>query len=406
MKKLLLTSVVAATALISIGARHRAAAPVSPAVNIDIRRSMVITDPAILDGFDFERVLRALTDRSGTPTTPLQLYRQWFDTQNPKPGLAVADAPHCDDFITNGKPSFNGFPRRCPTPEGQLATSDPFAAHDYIAIGVTNRFDLTPADGSNCGQYRIVFAKVTVKSNEKLHIILEPVLPNPNPSAGATACRPVAQFWADLSNVDSASERRARIEHFFYDGIDGFAPVLRPSNFAAPGRIRSAQTVPTMLTRFYQFHLQQEANRLLVVPGLLENLPYASLYNAAADLPLGAEFREFFISQIATLTIRDVNGFYDRIPDKYLLTESFPENAPLAFASDTAFGAGKATPGGQAFKTAIEGELARLGTGVTLDQLLIRADLQNCHGCHLGGVAVGEGINFPQVSGGTHIAGL
>jgi len=30
-----------------------------------------------------------------------------FDTQNPKPGLAVADAPHCDDFLIDGQPSFN-----------------------------------------------------------------------------------------------------------------------------------------------------------------------------------------------------------------------------------------------------------------------------------------------------------
>src|SRR6266550_2524574 len=137
-------------------ARHRATVPPPAPPPIDIRRSLVITDPGILDAFDFQRVLQTLVDRSGaTATTPLTLYRQWVDTQNPKPGLAVADAPHCDDFLTNGKPSFNGYPRRCPTPEGILATSDPFTAHDYAAIGITNRFDLAPSDGSNCGQYRI-----------------------------------------------------------------------------------------------------------------------------------------------------------------------------------------------------------------------------------------------------------
>src|SRR5438067_567274 len=83
---------------------------------IDIRRSLVVTDTDILSAFDFERVLRTLTGRSGTPTTPLQLYRQWFDTQNPRPGLAVTDAPHCDDVIVDGKPALNGFSRRCPTP--------------------------------------------------------------------------------------------------------------------------------------------------------------------------------------------------------------------------------------------------------------------------------------------------
>src|SRR5256885_2112915 len=104
-----------------VSARHRAVAPPvpNPPVKIEVFRSLVITEPAMLEGFDFQRVLQTLIDRSGaTATTPLSLFRQWFDTQNPKPGLAVADAPHCDDFPANGNPSFNGFPRRCPTPEG------------------------------------------------------------------------------------------------------------------------------------------------------------------------------------------------------------------------------------------------------------------------------------------------
>src|SRR5689334_19621888 len=163
--------------LLTVAARRRVISPAPAAPPIDLRRSLVITDPAILDGFDLQRVLQALIDRSGaTSTTPLSLYQQWFDTQNPKPGMAVADAPHCDDFLTNGKPSFNGFPRRCPTPEGILALSNPFAAHDYTPIGITNRFDLTPADGSNCGQYRIVYAKMDGGTpGRHVRIIFEPV---------------------------------------------------------------------------------------------------------------------------------------------------------------------------------------------------------------------------------------
>jgi hypothetical protein len=402
MRKLAL---ILACCLLLTAARHRAIAPPAPPRGIDVARSLVITDPAILDGFDFERVMTTLT--SGTSTTPLALYRQWFDTQNPKPGLAAADAPHCDDFITNGKPSFNGFPRRCPTPEGILATTDPFTAHDYIPIGITNRFDLAPSDGTNCGQYRIIFAKTTVRTGEKLHIILEPVLPNPNPAAGIAGCRAVAQYWADLSAVDSMSERRARLEHFFFDGIDGFAPVLRAAHFVTgAGRIRTLQAQPNApggIGRFYQFQLQQDESRLLVVPGLLENLPYGSLYNAASNQPLGAEYRQFFISQIATLAIRDVNGFFDRISEKYLLHESHPEDQPLAFASDVAFNAGANTPDGQAFRAAITAELQRIGSTITINDLLTRADLQNCHGCHVGGPPVGEGVTFPPGIAATHI---
>ena len=395
--------------LLSVAARRRVVSPPPAPPPIDIMRSMVIVDPAILQAFDFQRVLQTLVDRGGaTATTPLGLYQQWFDTQNPKPGLAVANAPHCDDFAANGKPSFNGFPRRCPTPEGILATTDPFAAHDYTAIGITNRFDLTPADGSNCGQYRIVFARTTGKPDELLHIIFEPVLPNPNPAAGAAGCRAVAQFWADLSTVDSMTERRARLEHFFFEGIDGFVPVLRPEHFAAgAGRIRTSQRqsgAPGGIGRFYQFQLQQQGSRLLVVPGLLENLPYGSLYNAATPLPFGPEYRQFFISQIATLAIRDVNGFFDRIPDKYLLHESFPENVPNAFAGDAAFNVARNTPDGQAFEAAITAELQRIGSGISVQDVLARADLQNCHGCHIGQVPVGEGVVFPAGFGAQHIS--
>ena len=161
MRKRAFVVVVLLGSLTLLAARHRASIPPpQKPVTIDPFRSLVITDPGIIDAFDFERVLRTLIDRSGaTATTPLSLFRQWFDTQNPKPGLAVADAPHCDDFLTAGKPSFNGFPRRCPTPEGILATTDPFTAHDYFPIGITNRFDQAPADGANCGEYRIVYAR-------------------------------------------------------------------------------------------------------------------------------------------------------------------------------------------------------------------------------------------------------
>lgn len=396
--------------LFLLSARHRASAPPKPAA-IDIRRSLVITERAILDGFDFQRVLQALIDRSGaTPITPLSLYQQWFDTQNPKPGLAVAAAPHCDDFITDGKPSFNGFARRCPTPEGILATSDPFTAHDYVPTGIINRFDLTPADGSNCGQYRIVYQKMTSKaSDEKLRIIFEAVLPNPVPHLGVNGCRDVAQFWANLSGVSSVAERRFLIERFFFDGFSGYEPVLQPTHFAqTAGRIRTFQQTgfPLYSNRFYQFHFLETGDRLLVVPGLLENQPHPSLFNAAAPTALGAEFRQFFISQVATLAIRDVNGFFNRIPDKYLMTESNQGDLAPEFTGTSAFNAVSNTAEGKAFNDAIAAELARVGSGISVQNVLVRSDFQNCHGCHFGFDFIGDDLPFGFAhDDGAHING-
>jgi len=396
-------ALVALGCLFLLAARHRAITP-PKTTSIDVRRSLVITDPAILEGFDFQRVLQALIDRGGTTaTTPLSLYRQWFDTQNPKPGLAVADAPHCDDFWTDGKPSFNGFPRRCPTPEGALATSDPFTAHDYTPIGITNRFDLTPVDGATCGQYRIIYAKTTASAGNKLHVIFEAVLPNPAPQLGAQGCRGVAQFWADLSSIESATERRARLERFFFDGIPGFAPVLHPNHFTAEstGRIRTLHQAVS--PRFYQFHLLKSGARLLVVPGLLENQPHGSLFNAGSGAPLGAEFRQFFLSQVATLAVRDVNGFFNRIPEKFLMAESNPDEIPPAFVSQPPFQAGLNTADGLAFNGALIAELARIGSNLAVRDLLVRSDFQNCHGCHFGSGNIGDGLTFAGGLQGTHL---
>ena len=156
-----------------------------------------------------------------------QLIRRMFDTQTPRSGAIDPDGPHCDDTLTNGVPSFNGFPRRCPTPESKLAAVQNLAGQ-FFTLGLMNRFDQAPEDGSNCGQYRMVFAhhdgETSASTQVRRHLIFEAVLPNPNPSLGLAACRPVAQFWASLSAIDSMDERRAQLEKFFVQGLDGFAP--------------------------------------------------------------------------------------------------------------------------------------------------------------------------------------
>ena len=246
-----------AIAILAGGARRRAVTP-GRELALDARRSFVVTDQAILDAFPFERVMHALVARSGTRTTAVGLYQQLFDTQNPRPGLVARDAPHCDDFMVDARPAFNGLPRRCPTPEGPLANSDPFVRGDHIALAVVNRFDLAAVDGSNCGQYRIIFARKSDSPIDRLHFIFEAVLPNPDRAAGIAGCKDVAQFWADLSLVDSISERRARLDRFFFSGIAGFEPVIDPTHYSAEsgGGIRTMHNTGALLgNRFYQFRL-------------------------------------------------------------------------------------------------------------------------------------------------------
>jgi hypothetical protein len=107
-----------------------------------------------------------LVEQSGVKgLTSLDLFHQWWDTQNPHPGLGLG--PHCTDQVDgSGNPILNGFPYACrPGPaEGGQITSNPFEDPDtnadaYIPIGLFNRFDLAPSAGTHCGEYRIVYAK-------------------------------------------------------------------------------------------------------------------------------------------------------------------------------------------------------------------------------------------------------
>ncbi|HEV7921158.1 MAG TPA: hypothetical protein VGR02_10260 [Thermoanaerobaculia bacterium] len=404
MRRALLSAVIL---LALVGARRRSYNPAA-ALALNPTRSFAVTDKAILDGFPFERFLTALVERSGTRTTALQLYQQWFDTQNAKPGLVSPDAPHCDDFTTDGKASFNGFPRRCPTPEGKLALSDPFGAPDYIPIAIMNRFDLAPADGANCGEYRIVYARVG-QAKDTLHIIFEAVLPNPNGQAGLAGCKPVAQFWADLSSVSSISERRARLERFFFTGIDGFEPVIDPDHYGAGGgRARTAQMTVGQAdnsTRFYQFRTSTECSggdcRLMMMPDGLENMPHGRLFDGNDTSELATRFRDEFVTQVATLAIRDVNLFFMQLSPKYLMHESDPGG--LAFIYDGPFAASQNTPAGKDFSNRIQAELTRAGSSLTPLQLINRAETQNCVGCHVLSGPIGEGVLFPPALGVEHV---
>ena len=386
-------------ALLGGAAKRRAVPPSS--LRLDARRSFAVTDQAILDGFSFQRVMNTLVERSGTRTTALRLYQQMIDTQNPKPGLVAHDGPHCDDFLVDGKASFNGLPRRCPTPEGVLATINPFANGDHIPLGLFNRFDLAPVDGSNCGQYRIVFARKTISPFDRLHFIFEAVLPNPRPSDGIAGCRAVAQFWADLSKVDSISERRARLEQFYFTGIGGFEPVIDPGHYSreSGGGIRTMHnTGGPLRNRFYQFRLAIRGNDLIAEPDVLENMPLGRFFDATYDTPTARRFRDAFVDNVRTLAIPDANLFFEDIPREFLLAESNPGESEFNLIFTVPFLAAQITPEGREFAGRISAELKKAGSRLSPTDIVNRAYTQSCAGCHFLQGNVGEGGSIPPVS--------
>ncbi|HYS53724.1 MAG TPA: hypothetical protein VER58_08205 [Thermoanaerobaculia bacterium] len=387
----------ASAILLAAASRKRA---VEPPHALDARRSLVVTDQAILDGFSFERVMNAIVARSGSRTTALRLYQQLFDTQNAKPGLLSAESSHCDDFLIDGRPSFNGLPRRCPTPEGPLAKSNPFTG-DHIPLALVNRFDLAPADGRNCGQYRIIFAKKSNATFTRVHFIFEAVLPNPNPSEGIAACRPVAQFWADLSNVNSTSERRAKLDSFFFTGMDGFDPVIDPDHFSAVsgGGIRTMHNANAPLgNRFYQFRLAKRGDQLMAVPDVLQNMPYGRFFDATYDTETARRFRDAFVANVGHLAIADENLFFMNIPREFLLAESNPGESELDVVFEIPFLASQLTTEGRAFSSRISSELRKSGSRLSPTDIVKRANQLSCTGCHFFRGNVGELEFYQQIS--------
>jgi hypothetical protein len=384
--------------LATAATRHRATLPPGSTFPLSLTRSFAVTDVAILQGFPFARVVDAIAARSGVAgATGGQLIRQMFDTQNPRPGMADPAAPHCDDFLILGEPTFNSFPRRCPTPEATLLAATPFSATDYVPLALINRFDMAPADGANCGQYRMIYVTYPAPdkppANHRIHINFESVLPNPHPEQGIAGCRAVAQFWADLSSVDSMSERRARLEQFFFDGIPGFEPVVHPNHYtlASGGGIRTRENLQgrTNLngTRFYQFRVEKQCPSaasctLRLVPDLLENVPWGPLFSGDGfgDKRVGA-FHDDLIAQVKTLAINDVNQFHMNVRPQFLLVESNPDDDPYSLSYSFRFHYSDRNDGGK-FRAQIDAELKRIGSNLTAENIVARAETQACHGCH------------------------
>jgi len=387
---------------------------------IDPRRSLAVTDTAILARFPLERVLDQLVAQSGVSgLTSRRLFQQWWDVMNPRPG--IGPGPHCDDQTDASGPVLNGFPFVCrPAPsEGSQASCDPFAAGSpcaYTPIGLFNRFDMMPENGAYCGEYRVVYAKsggITNPDDRNL-LIFEAALPNPLPLLGIEGCRPVIALWANLSDVDDVQTRAARLEQLYFQGlliaVPPFPPVIHVSHFgpgaAGRGQIRTNQFVnPTpRVWSLREFKLQRSCgllscSALRFVPVTSKGNPYGPLFAPGATHPKAAGFQAFLPGQVGTLSGPTIPEIGIAIPDTYNSGQSEASgttegNLPVQFGA-----------GPSALRTALTSSLASAGSSLTADQLVARVQAQTCAGCHRisNNADLGGGITWPPSLGFTHI---
>ncbi|WP_233582418.1 RCC1 domain-containing protein [Corallococcus sp. CA053C] len=380
-------------------------------VAVDARRSLVVTEQAIVSTFTLKAVMDQLVAQSGVPgLTSLQLFRQLWDTQNPKPGLGLG--AHCNDQVdTGGNPAFNGYPYACRAPEGAQAQTDPFtdpnSGNAYMAVGLFNRFDLAPVNGAECGEYRIVFAKRSgaTSGTNRNFLIFEAALPNPNPTLGLEGCLPVAKFWQGLTNNSDLASRAAALRTFYFQGLPGFRPVVHIDNYGADvnrgtGQIRTNMFMqPTWLLR--EFKLQKtcdtsgcSALKAVIVTDKVN--PFGGLFSPTSTHPLAADFRAFLPGQVAMLATPDINLFNYEVPERFNGGQSLAQGSENNYSVQ--FGAGGT------LRSALQTELTRIGSPLTPDQLVQRAKALSCAGCHelSNGANVGTPQTWPRSLGFTH----
>lgn len=367
--------------------------------------SLVVTDPVVLERFEIRNVLDQLVAESGSAAVADDVWKQWWSTQRVRAVGDPAHHPYCDDNAS----TINGWPIECPRDES-LLEGEVMETHTPVAL--FNRFDLAPMDGSNCGEYRIVYAKdgQAIPADPPVDpqvaggrnfIIFEGVLPNPQPDCGLAACLPVAEFWQSLSTEPNSTVRADLLEEFYFKGICGFKPVVLPENYGlngggggygnGSGQIRTNQFIsPSWLLK--EFSLDFQMGELMVVPATVKANPHVDLFTGADP-----NFNTDYSNTIGTLLPNpdDVNLIALTTDPRFDAGESPADGGGPFLANEyfTTAGSGLETDTLTALNTMYGGPAP-----LSISELDSRATAQSCGGCH----QLSNGANLgTSVSGGT-----
>lgn len=185
-------------------------------------RSLLVSDPAVLEGLTFERALSSLAGNEAH-----DVYLAFARSFLPRASTEEAPGPRCDDeaAVVGDMSTLNGFPIPCPAEAGALLQTNENRV--WKPLSVTNRFDLAPEGGENCGEQHLSFYLSKVEAVVTASLRLSALIPNPSPELGLEGCRPVVDFWASLSRADydkPAARARALEGAFLGTQLAGSAP--------------------------------------------------------------------------------------------------------------------------------------------------------------------------------------
>jgi mono/diheme cytochrome c family protein len=361
--------------------------------DFDVRKSLIVTELPLLQNFSLKRTMNQLASQAAVPgVTGQTLFRQWFDNLNPQIEAATA-GPHCDDQFDAilGVGLFNTYPLTCRPAskfsEGFEAINPVDPLEGYTPITLTNRFDLAPANGDHCGEYRIVYARNSGMTDDRNRnfLIFEAALPNAHPNLGLKGCKEVVKFWTSLSKVSNLKERAQRLETFYYTGHAGFKPVVEIQNYGnnpkSFGQLRTNQFMQPRseftsgVWTLREFKLKVTAGTsAIVIPATVKTNPFGALFKSGGTHPRTDEFQNYFLTQVKDLATTDFSFNYV-VPDQFNTAQSQANGAENNYV--TQLGGDQSV-----FGQRIQEELTRIGSPLTPTDIVARAQSQSCAGCH------------------------
>jgi hypothetical protein len=312
----------------------------------------------------------------------------------------------------------NGYPLTCrgAAAEGSQAACDPFVAGSscsYLPIGLFMRFDLAPEDGSHCGEYRIVFAKESgrLAATDRNLVIFEAALRNPHVNQGIRGCQKIVAAWADLGAIESVDARAAQLEAIYFAGYREFDPVVSAFNYGDNpggfGQVRTNQFVQHSSPRIWslrEFKIQRACGAagcaLQFLPAVDKVNPYGPLFDGTSTRSEAAAFQSEIVAQVESLAAPELRGITLHTSEAYDSGQSLANGS-----TETVYGQ-RIGADPQGFPGRLQRELTRLGSALTPDDVVARAQAMSCAGCHQlsSGAPLGGGLTWPASLRFTHVS--
>jgi hypothetical protein len=387
------------------------------------RTALVLNDPESLkDAFSFAAVVKAILKSSGMEDSD-----------------ANADAfvtTMIDTFGVTGKSNdgvempIDQRPEELKLVAGELLRGED--AQRMHPVGVFNRLDLAPHHWSNCGEYRVVFARRQEDTNppKQFLLIFEAKLPAENAgealtlSARQARCTQVATFWAELGKLEDKTSIVSKLQTFYFTGLqlaDGksLAPVISAANLGVEqGQIRG-NIFLGLPWQLREWRVEESSEVLSFAMYTVKSNPLAEFYGDAPAAGTNPDAK--------TKRWRGFNDDFIGTHVRELLTPELEGKAANAVELTANLGLNSADPvnefqstsndtdepseialGNSNLRQSIATKLGQLGSkaaDITGDHVLARAGAMTCGGCHRfsAGDQVSAAVAWPGDLGFKHI---